>query len=140
QALHDGYQAGQRAAPRCAYAEAVTHFRKGLTVLATLPETPERRQRELDLQLGLGPALMVTQGFGVPEVRRTYDRARALCQHLEDSSQLLPVLLGLYTFYRWRAEYRTARELGEHFFHLAQRRAVPGEWLADHHAVVLVMF
>jgi class 3 adenylate cyclase/predicted ATPase len=140
QALHYWHQAGQRATPRSAYAEAVSHFRQGLAVLAMLPETPEHLQRELDLQLGLGPALMVTQGAGSPEVHRTYDRARTLCQDLEDSPQHLPVLLGLYTFYRWRAEFRTARELAEHFFHLAQRRAGPVERLRAHHALAQVMF
>jgi class 3 adenylate cyclase/predicted ATPase len=139
QALPYWHQAGQRSAARCAYIEAVRHFRQGLAVLAPLPETPERRQRELALQLGLGPALMVTQGFGVPEVRRTYDRARALCQDLEDSPQLVPVLLGLYTFYRWRADYRTARELAEHALQLAQQRADPVTRLRAHHALAFVM-
>ena len=139
QALPYWHQAGQRSAARCAYIEAVHHFRQGLAVLAPLPEMPERRQHELDLQLGLGPALMVTQGFGVPEVRRTYDRARALCQYLEDSPQLGSVLLGLYTFYRWRAEYRTAQELAEHALHLAQQHAAPVERLRAHHALALVL-
>jgi predicted ATPase len=64
---------------------------------------------------------MVAKGLGAPEVRRTYDRARALCQHLGNSPQLLPVLGGLFVFYRSRAEYRTARELAEQYLSVAQR-------------------
>ena len=36
--------------------------RKGLEVLTTLPDTPERAQQELVLQIALGPALMTHQG------------------------------------------------------------------------------
>ena len=36
-------QAGQRALQHSAHAEAVGHFTKGLELLKTLPETPERR-------------------------------------------------------------------------------------------------
>jgi site-specific recombinase XerD len=39
-----------------------------LTLLGTLPETPARAQRELALELALGPALMATKGYAAPEV------------------------------------------------------------------------
>src|SRR5688500_3929226 len=132
-------QAGQRAVQRSAYAEAVCHFTQGLEVLARLPETPERRQRELDLQSRLGPALMVTKGWGAPEVQRTYDRARALCQHLGDSPQLVEVLRGLHVYYRTRAEYRTARELAEQYLGLAQRRDDLVERLQAYHMLGLTL-
>ena len=79
QAVPYWQQAGQRAIERSAYLEAIAHLTKGLEVLSTLPDTPERTQHELDLQLTLGPALMVTKGMTDPEVERLYTRARALC-------------------------------------------------------------
>jgi predicted ATPase len=139
QALPYWHQAGQRAAQRSAYVEAVRHFHQGLAVLALLPETPERRQYELALQIGLGPALMVAQGLGAPEVRHTYDRARALCQDLGDSPQLLPVLAGLHVFYRSRAEYRTARELAEQYLSGAQRHNDQVARLQAHQALAFVL-
>jgi hypothetical protein len=42
------------------------------------PEAPgqsRRIQREVILQLALGPALMVVKGFAAPEVDRAYTRA-----------------------------------------------------------------
>jgi hypothetical protein len=36
--------------------EAVAHCTKGLAVLQTLPDTPARVRRELDLQVALGTA------------------------------------------------------------------------------------
>src|SRR5262249_44465726 len=68
QAVRYWQQAGQRASERSAYLEAIAHLTKGLEGLTTLPDTPERTQHELDLQLTLGPALMVTKGVTDPDV------------------------------------------------------------------------
>src|SRR6266567_8406714 len=56
QAIPYWQRAGQRAIERSANLEALGHLTKGLEVLAILPDTPERTQQELDLQLTLGPA------------------------------------------------------------------------------------
>ena len=61
-------RAGARAAQRSAYVEAVAHLTKGLELLQTLPDTPERTQQELALQLTLSGPLMAIKGFAVPEV------------------------------------------------------------------------
>jgi hypothetical protein len=61
-------RAGERSTARSAYVEAVAHLTKGLEVLQTLPDTPERTQHELDLQIALGQALRVTKGSSAPEV------------------------------------------------------------------------
>jgi predicted ATPase len=68
QAIPYWQRAGQRALERSANLEAVAHLTKGLEVLATLPDTPERAQQELVMQTTLGPALMHTKGQAAPEV------------------------------------------------------------------------
>ncbi len=113
-------QAGQRALQHSAHMEAIAHLTKGLELIATMPDSPERIQQELILQTNLGTALMTTKGFAAPEVEKTYARARELCQQVGDTPQLLPVLRGLWGFYITRAELQTAQELGEQFFSLAQ--------------------
>src|SRR5262249_12181834 len=50
-------RAGERSSIRSAYVEAVAHCTKALDVLKTLPDTPARAQRELDLLLTLAGAL-----------------------------------------------------------------------------------
>jgi len=45
-----------------------------INLLQRLPDSPERIQREVILQLALGPALMVVKGFAAPEVDRAYTR------------------------------------------------------------------
>lgn len=48
--------ASHRALRRAAHAEAIAHLTQGLEVLKALPETPERREHELTLQLLLSAA------------------------------------------------------------------------------------
>src|SRR6266498_1489941 len=78
QAVGHWQRAGQRALERSAHAEAISHLRQGLAVLASVPDTPERAAHELTFQITLGPASMASKGFGVPEVEHAYTRARAL--------------------------------------------------------------
>ena len=62
QAIPYWQRAGQRAVERSANVEAISHFTKGLELLKTLPETPERTQQELTLQLALGSPLLMLKG------------------------------------------------------------------------------
>ncbi len=113
-------RAGQRASERSAHLEAIAHLMQGLAVLATLSETPERTQQELDFQIILGPAVRVPRGYGYPEVRRIYDRARELCEQVGETPQRFPALWGLWLFYTMRGELQTARALGEQLLALAE--------------------
>jgi predicted ATPase/class 3 adenylate cyclase len=135
QALPYWQRAGQRAIERSANVEAAHHLTKGLELLKTLPDTPERAQHELALQAILGPALMVTRGYGAPEVEKIYSRARQLCQQVGDIPQLFPVLFGQWAFYSVRGMYTTARELGEHLLRLAQSVQDPALLLEAHTAL-----
>jgi predicted ATPase/class 3 adenylate cyclase len=121
QAIGYWERAGERALQRSANVEAVSHLTKGLEVLATLPDTPERTQQELTLQTAVGPALIATKGYAARVVEQTYARARELCQQVGETPQLAKVLFGLRLFYQQRAEFHTARELEDQLFHLAQR-------------------
>ena len=64
QAVRYVQQAAENAARRNAHHEAITALRKGLALLATLPESPARSQHELTLLLTLGELLRTTQGVG----------------------------------------------------------------------------
>src|SRR5262249_20375349 len=126
--------------PAGRYVQAIAHLTKGLEVLITLPDTPERTQHELDLQLTLGPALMVTKGITDPEVERAYTRARMLCQQVEETPQLFPALWGLWRFYTGRGELQTTRELGEQLLALAERGQDPMLLVQACHALGPTLF
>jgi predicted ATPase/transcriptional regulator with XRE-family HTH domain len=125
-------QAGERAARLHAYAEAITHFSQGLTLLERLPETTDRLRQELRLQLALGASLRFLRGWAAVEVEAVYLRARALCEQLGDTSQLILVLWGLYGFYVVQGMLRTAYELGEECLHLAQESEDPIPHVVSH--------
>jgi predicted ATPase len=121
QAIGYWQRAGQRAIERSANLEAIGHLTTGLEVLKRLPDTPERAQHELMLHTALGVPLRVIKGLGAPEVGQVYARARELCQQVEETPQLVPVLEGLWECYELQGELQTARELGEQILALAQR-------------------
>ena len=113
QAIPYWQQAGQRAIQRSANVEAISHLTKGLELLKTLPDTPERPQQELTLQIALGSALLVTKGLGAHEMRAVYDRARQLCLQVGDAPQLFPILLGLAGYYLQQEEMPHSIELAQ---------------------------
>jgi hypothetical protein len=113
--------AGQQAVQRSAYTEAISHLTIALELLKTLPDTPERVQQELALQVALAPPLLITKGFAAPELGAVHTRALELCQQVGETPQLFPALFGARSFYVMRAELQTARALGERLLLLAQR-------------------
>jgi predicted ATPase len=133
-------RAGQRAIQRSGHVEAISHLTKGLEVLKTLPDTPERSQQELTLQITLGAPLTATKGYAAPEVERVYARARELCQQLGETPQLFRVLWGLLSFYAVRADLRTANELGMQMLRLAQRVEHSAFLVEAHRAVGATLF
>jgi class 3 adenylate cyclase/predicted ATPase len=120
QALPHWQQAGERAAQRSAYVEAIAHCTKGLELLQTLPDTPARTQQELRLQLALAGPLVFAKGWAAPEVERVHTRALELCRQVEETPELFRVLRGLHGFYLTRAGLKTTREMAEQCLSLAQ--------------------
>jgi predicted ATPase/energy-coupling factor transporter ATP-binding protein EcfA2 len=139
-AVPNWHHAGQRASERSAHVEAIAHLRTGLALLQTLPETPGRVQREVDLLIALGASLIAVKGYAASEVAHTYIRAQHLCQHLDDPQQLFPVLRGLCSYYNVRAEYQTAHAMGEQLLTLAQQAQDAAMLVAAHAALGRTLF
>jgi predicted ATPase len=104
-------KAGRRAAQVSANAEAIGHFTRGLGALATLPDTNARARRELQLQLALGAAIRAGGWFTAAKAKPVYHRAFELAQHLEDVSQLVHALRGLWGIAYVKGEWQWAGEL-----------------------------
>jgi class 3 adenylate cyclase/predicted ATPase len=113
-------RAGQQVMQRSAYADAINTLTAAIDLLQRLPESRERVQRELLLQLAVGQALNAVKGRAAPEVERAYTRARELCGRLGDPPELFPALLGLWLMHLVRGELRTAYELAEQLLRRAQ--------------------
>ena len=118
-------RAGQQSLQRPAYADAISSLSAALTLLHRLPVDPKRFQRELLLQLALGPALIAVKGLAAPEVEQAYTRARDLCDIVGDPPELFPALWGLWAVHLVRAELRRASELAEQLLRRAQSKRDP---------------
>jgi predicted ATPase len=133
-------KAAQRAVEGAATVEAIRHLDTGLKLLQALPDTPERTQQELGMQITRGRALKMSQGNAAPEVEQTYLRAWQLCQQLGETSQLFGVSQGLWACYLVRADYQRANALVEQYLHLAQGQLHAVHMLWVHDALGIVFF
>ena len=82
-------KAGKHAAARLAYLEAIAHFERGLGLLHSLPETPLRNGREIELQLALGLCLLTARG--AVAAKPPYTRANELTERSGEPQQRLCV-------------------------------------------------
>ena len=91
----DAYRlAGARAVAVSALDEAVTMFRRALSLLADVPSSPDRDALELDVRMALGSPLVTLEGYGSKGAHQLYERALSLCRKL-DRPVDAPILRGL---------------------------------------------
>jgi class 3 adenylate cyclase/predicted ATPase len=127
--------AAANAMRRSANLEAIAHLTKAQEQLLTLPESPERLQRELALQLALGTPLIATRGFASPEVGKAYERAHEICKLSGDAPQLFPIVWGLWVFYIACAEHGKAHELAHQCRRIAKAVNDTDLLILAHHAM-----
>lgn len=114
-------KAGQLAIARSAMTEAEVQLRKGLGLLANLPGGPERDNKELSLQIALGLALFVTQGYGAPSAGKALDRARQLYAGMDRAEHQRSVIMtGQFAYRLYRAELRSAYQLSQELLDLGK--------------------
>jgi class 3 adenylate cyclase/tetratricopeptide (TPR) repeat protein len=89
-------RAGDRAAARSNFAEAVAHFRAARTQLGQLTESPDQSRRELALLLKLGPGLAILKGQQNPELQAVYERACKVGTTLSDQAGVFKATWGLW--------------------------------------------
>ena len=128
-------RAGRLASGRSALAEAVGHFGRALELLTTLPDTPARVAKELDLLTAQGGSLISAKGQSADETGRVYARARELCQRLGDATRLHPLLFGEWVFRMVRADHAAAQDIGEELLRSGEERDDRVARLVGHRAV-----
>jgi class 3 adenylate cyclase/predicted ATPase len=114
-------RAGQQAMQRSAHGEAISSLTAAIDLVQQLPDSPDRIQRELHLQLAISPALMVVKGFGSPEMAHAFTRAHELCEGLDETPEFFPTLWGLWLVHWARAELPMAVELAKQLIQQAQQ-------------------
>lgn len=129
-AIHAWLLAGRRASERSQYREAIGHLRKGLALVSRLADSTMQRDRELELLLVLGPALITTEGGGTQEVGNLYARALELCKGTSASATHFTAHWGW-----WRASmnHNMGRERADKLLALSQELGDPALRVQGHH-------
>ncbi|XDA97981.1 AAA family ATPase [Sulfitobacter sp. LCG007] len=130
---------GRRAHMRGAIADAAEQFRSALDLQTrgsgTGTTTPEAdRATELDALLGLGAALIVSDGFTADALPEVYRRAGHLAAEAGDPATAIPVLAGLWNVHVTRAELNRAEDLARALQTLAGH-APPHLAMVAHNAI-----
>ena len=116
-------RAGNRAARLSAHEEAITHLTRGIALLETQPESPERARLRLMLLLATVNPISMARGFRAPERMLSLERAYELSHHpaLSDSPERREVLAAVAFSALWSAEPGRVLQVGEQVLHLAER-------------------
>jgi len=133
-AVDQWLKAGRHAGGRLAHAEAIAHLERGLGLLGSLPETPARDAREIELQLALGVSSITVKGMTSPVVRQTYARAHELAERGGDERQLFPALYGRWQNIGASGMAVAARPLSDKLLQVTARGADDGLRLQAHHS------
>jgi tetratricopeptide (TPR) repeat protein len=123
QAIDYWLRAGDLAVQRSAYPEAIGHLTTALDLLSPLPDSPEHRQQELEIQRRLGTALRALRGSPDTAVAQVYQRLRDLGQQTDQPQQMVPGLRGMFQTYRVRGDFQRARDAAAQLLHLAHAQS-----------------
>ena len=119
-------KAGLLCRERSANTEAIGHLNRGLQLLESFDDSPERTKQELRLQIPLGTALLSTKGYAAPEVGPVFTRARQLCEQIGDPSQLFAVMWGIWAWHVVIGNFRHCMDLAGEAMALAGKINNPG--------------
>jgi class 3 adenylate cyclase/predicted ATPase len=140
QAVRHYQRAGERATQRSANEEAIAHLRCALDLVATLPETRERHQLELLVQMAIGVPLFAARGSSHPEHQQVYARARELTSQIGESLELPRVLVGMADAYLVQGGLATAVEVATEALASAERTGVASDLLSAHQIIGMPLF
>ena len=119
-------KAGLRSRDRFAHAEAINHLTKGLKLLEALEPTSERDTSELEFLGALGTAYIASRGYAAPEVGPIFNRARLLCERVEQRPELFTTMWGNFAYHIVRGDFRICSELADEAMVFAERFNDPG--------------
>jgi predicted ATPase/transcriptional regulator with XRE-family HTH domain len=135
------YQRAAQVAHRlAAVEETIAHLNRALALLLAEPETPQRTQQELALQVALGAPLIAARGYTATELERAFNRAYAICQQIGETPRLFQVLWGLGRFYLVRPQLDAAVKVGQRLLAQARRARDPDLLLEAHNSLGAIRF
>jgi predicted ATPase len=131
-AVDQWLRAGQHAAARLAYLEAIVHLERGLGLLHSLPVSPVRDGREIELQLALGLCLLTAKG--AVEAKPRYLRAIELAESSGEPRQRFEALYGLWQSNLVSGRIAAASPLSDRLLRMTASEEDVGLRLQAHHS------
>jgi adenylate cyclase len=114
-------RAGRQAIKRGALKEAELCLKQAIATLSTTPETPERINREFNLQFALWQVLAGTRGFTTDETVRAARHLRELGEKTGNPEQLINALRAAWGAAELQGELTAAQQAAEQIMEVAQR-------------------
>ncbi|HET6568649.1 MAG TPA: AAA family ATPase [Rhodothermales bacterium] len=111
--------AGEMASRQSAYAEAMHHFTEGLRT-ASSADTPSVLLQRIALLAGLGTAQIAVDGYSAPEVRDTFQEAKAWLDKAGDSPHATSVLTGLFASFFVASDFNQALDIADEMLRRAK--------------------
>ena len=127
--------AGDHAAGRAAYVEALDHYRSGLALLDQIDPTPEVVRHQLEFQVALAAALQIVNGVGSQETTEAYATARSLCLELGDAPELGTVLQELWRNYWAGLNVDLANDASEQLLRIADQQKNHAQLVIAHNCL-----
>ncbi|HEY6419021.1 MAG TPA: hypothetical protein VIX59_08460 [Candidatus Binataceae bacterium] len=106
---------------RGAFREAEIHLSQAIAALSTTPETPERMNREFNLQSALYQVLAIMGGPFTGESERASRRMRELGEMTGNPEQLILVLSAAWDSTSGQGEWTAKQQIAEQMLEIAQR-------------------
>ena len=122
-AVDQWLKAGQLAAARSTYREAIGHLERGISLLSPLPEGSTGNAQEIELQLALGLCSYTSKGASSREVGRAYERACTLAEKGSNARQLFQAVYGVWATHAGSGRIPPARPFSERLLRLTDRES-----------------
>jgi len=126
--------AGEESAKRFAQIEAVGHLRHALELMSQ-SEFEGRDLLEIRARLAFCAPLASVVGYASAELEENLSRLEALTGHLEDSPEMFPAILGLWSLHFVRADFGRTTVSGQRLLRLAERAPSPVLRMQAHQSV-----
>jgi class 3 adenylate cyclase/tetratricopeptide (TPR) repeat protein len=118
-------KAAEAALARRAFREAEEAYRQALAALKTLPESPARDVRELELLNALVQVLQPTRGYAAPETVQANLRAQTVAERGGNLAQLLLQVTATWAAVTNTGDHRSGAALADQMLDLSQRESSP---------------
>ena len=131
-AAHQWLKAGRHAAAQSAYLEAIAHLERGLGLLHSLPEGPDRDGCEIDLRLALAGCLLTARGAAAAKL--PYMQAFDLAESSGSPQQRFDALYGVWQSTNMAGGSAAASPLSARLLSLTEQEGDDGLRLQAHHS------